>query len=425
MAMRAKGGRPARSGLLPASWDEPGIPRTSSPAPPMHAAPIRHSQIRGRLLRAIEAEVPWLVWIQKTFRNRLLDVVMSHAGFLGSHVFFMLFLPLLFFGDLSNLPGMPDEVASRRILGERLCFFGRTLTVLLAAGVYFTGAAKDHFMLPRPPSPPVMRLSTHKMEPSQQRKPVASIDTTVHLEYGFPSTHSANALAISLASAIFVKTFLSDFLSAGTIGLIWAALLGQYVLVAASRVYCGMHAAIDVIGGSVIGLLIVLVWFGLGGVQRYEAFLDQDSWLVAASLPFIFGVLPVIVFPLQSSCPCFDDCVCFAFAFAGISLGSFISERAGIPDLPDADFEPSLGMSAGEVILYFLARTILGVGLIVLWRFAAKALGHQIFPRLLRRPLGAIRAKTSPEQLTRAIVYMGIGMIPSFIAPELFHSLGI
>lgn len=415
-----------RHSRLPASWDDSAFPRTSSPAPPTRSAPIRHSHLRTWLLHIVESEVSWLAWLQRTFRNPFLDVVMTRSSFLGSHTFFMIFLPVYFFGDFSPLDGTPEQVEARRVLGERLAFFGRTMVFLLSQGVYLTGVVKDHFMLPRPPSPPLTRLSAHQLaeEAAHAHKPVASIDTTVHLEYGFPSTHSANAFAMSVVTGIFVQTYFTSFVSRTTIDIIWIAMLAQYLLVAFSRLYCGMHAAIDVIGGTLIGILMVVSWLYLGGHPVFETFLALDQkWIVAASLPILFGIAPLYVFPLQSTCPCFDDAVCFAFVVAGICQGSILSGTVGFPRALPANFDPSIGMSIIEVVARYSLRMVVGLAMIILWRQVAKTLGHKVFTTMLGRNLGEVRGKTTPEQITRSFVYTGIGFIATYVAPLVFNAL--
>jgi membrane-associated phospholipid phosphatase len=356
---------------------------------------------------------------------------MTRASFLGSHTFFMLFLPLYFFGDFSNLRGAsPAEVEARRVLGERLRFFGRTMVFLLSEGVYLTGCVKDYFMLPRPPSPPIVRLSVHQLAEEASAhaadKRPASIDTTTHLEYGFPSTHSANALAMSAVSALFIENCFADFVPPGAISAIWVLLFGQYLLVAISRVYCGMHAAVDVVGGTVIGCLMVLSWLGMGGHSLFEAFLGlAPAWIVIVAIPILFGLLPMCIFPLQGTCPCFDDCVCFTFTVVGVCLGTVFNGEAGFPPKLADDFDAALGMSALEILLRCLVRTVVGLGLIIVWRLMVKALGHKVFPPLLGTKIGGPRTKMSPEQVTRTFSYTGIGIIATFVAPLVFNTLGL
>ncbi|KAI9016779.1 hypothetical protein DFJ74DRAFT_678289 [Hyaloraphidium curvatum] len=413
-----------RGGRLPESWDNPSVMRTSSPAPPAQSAAIRHNWLRNLLLRAVEAEVPWLVALQR-FRTPLLDVAMTRASFLGTHTFFMLGLPLLFFGDFSNLPGTDAELAARRALAERMRLFGRTMVFLLAEGVYLTGAVKDYLMLPRPPSPPIVRLSTHKLAEANPGKPVASIDTTTHLEYGFPSTHSADALAISAASVVFVYSYFAPFLAPLVRDALWVLLVGQYLLVAVSRLYCGMHTACDVLGGTAIGIAMVFSWLGMGGMAAFESLLGTEHWLVPLAIPLLLGILPLYVFPLKATCPCFDDCVCFNFALVGVALGGFFGRGVGLSVEVQPGAPLTLGIPAAELVLRFVARTALGLGSIVLWRLVMKSVGHAVFPPLLGKRLGTIRAKGTPEQVTRSFVYTGIGLIATYFAPRVFNTVGL
>lgn len=93
---------------------------------------------------------------------------------------------------------------------------------LLAAGVAITGVMKDYFCLPRPLSPPLHRLT---------------LSGSAALEYGFPSTHSANAVstAMFLMALVHERYGGSDTRTVSLIACIYAA------SVVLGRIYCGMH----------------------------------------------------------------------------------------------------------------------------------------------------------------------------------------
>ena len=54
---------------------------------------------------------------------------------------------------------------------------------MLAAGIFWSGFLKDLVCLPRPLSPPLSRIS---------------MSGSAALEYGFPSSHSTNALSVAV-----------------------------------------------------------------------------------------------------------------------------------------------------------------------------------------------------------------------------------
>ncbi|KAJ6627628.1 hypothetical protein B0H10DRAFT_2210141 [Mycena sp. CBHHK59/15] len=106
-----------------------------------------------------------LIYIRRSFdaiRTPWLDSYFVHTSALGTHTFFMTFLPMLFFFGY-------DEM-------------GRGLIVIICLGIYFTSVAKDLLCSPRPFAPPVTRLTIGNH----------------HLEYGMPSTHCANSVSLAL-----------------------------------------------------------------------------------------------------------------------------------------------------------------------------------------------------------------------------------
>jgi membrane-associated phospholipid phosphatase len=192
---------------------------------------------------------------------------MTHVSLLGTHTFFLSFLPTLFW-----FPQSPTD-DGLQLLAETLAAYGRTMVVLLCLGVYVTGFIKDLLALPRPGK------SVEKL----------SLTKSVTLEYGFPSTHSANAVSIALATLYF--TWYSwlplGFVSMTGAYIISAIVLVQAVLVCYSRIYCGMHSITDVVGGVVTGIVLNLWW--CGHFQAiYESFLLTNSSFFLSTFAFKF-----------------------------------------------------------------------------------------------------------------------------------------
>lgn len=100
-----------------------------------------------------------------------------------------------------------------------------SLVDLLAPGVFFTGMIKDFLCLPRPLSPPLQRITMSGL---------------TALEYGFPSTHSTNAVSVALYGLTLLETSnleVSDFSKIMLQGIAW--LYASSVVM--GRIYCGMH----------------------------------------------------------------------------------------------------------------------------------------------------------------------------------------
>jgi dihydrosphingosine 1-phosphate phosphatase len=105
---------------------------------------------------------------------------------------------------------------------------------LLAPGVFFTGMVKDFFCLPRPLSPPLQRITMSGL---------------TALEYGFPSTHSANAVSVALFCLSAIEKSDTGFTPMGKIGLQCLAWI-YAASVVMGRIYCGMHGFLGTLFSS-------------------------------------------------------------------------------------------------------------------------------------------------------------------------------
>jgi membrane-associated phospholipid phosphatase len=112
---------------------------------------------------------------------------------------------------------------------------------MLAAGIYWSGFLKDMLCLPRPLSPPLARIS---------------MSGSAALEYGFPSSHSTNAVSVTFY-AIYMLRQTDEYSPAVNLSL--QALFYLYaVSIILGRLYCGMHGFLDVLVGSILGALITV-----------------------------------------------------------------------------------------------------------------------------------------------------------------------
>ncbi|PWY98338.1 hypothetical protein BCV70DRAFT_202119 [Testicularia cyperi] len=263
--------------------------------------------LRRLIVGLLRKEAPIHARHQKAVRRPWLDRYFVNTSLLGTHSFFLVFLPMVFW------------LGSPR--------FGRGLINVLAFGVYFSSAIKDLFCVPRPYSPPVTRLTIG----------------THHLEYGFPSTHSTNSVSIALYIYLWVRQFrhaaatapLADVLaSAPGVGssstsifesYLWeAGLLFYACSVVYGRIYAGMHSITDCIAGSALGAGIT--WVQWHYFDHIEDFIKINSWSVPLAI-IPAGLLMVSVHPPPvDDCPCFED----AIAFVSVAMGVALARWAGI-----------------------------------------------------------------------------------------------
>jgi hypothetical protein len=235
---------------------------------------------------------------------------------------------------------------------------------MLAAGIYWSGFLKDMLCLPRPLSPPLARIS---------------MSGSAALEYGFPSSHSTNAVSVTFY-AIYMLRQSDEYSPTVNIGL--QALFYLYaVSIIVGRLYCGMHGFLDVLVGSTLGALITV--FQL-------VFSDWiDSWIFSGTYKDLI-IATLVIFVLvrihpepADDCPCFDDSVAFSGVVVGINIGAWHYAQSGfaINDIypSTVPFELSqIGLPKAIV------RTLLGVVVIFVWRATAKPTLFKILPPLFR-----------------------------------------
>jgi membrane-associated phospholipid phosphatase len=143
-----------------------------------------------------------------------------------------------------------------------------TLLVLIALSGAVTDAAKAVAATPRPDrvSASVQALSLFA---GDLRERDADTPTQMEDSYGFPSGHVSATTAFAAGLAILLKY--------GRRG--WIAAVSWIVLMAISRLYLGRHFLGDVLGGLGVGLITLLVGFGVLKLQHLAREMRaHDPW---------------------------------------------------------------------------------------------------------------------------------------------------
>ncbi|ETS61780.1 hypothetical protein PaG_03877 [Moesziomyces aphidis] len=254
--------------------------------------------LRRIIVAVLRKEAPLHERHQRWIRRPWLDRYFVNTSLLGTHSFFLVFLPMIFW------------LGSPR--------FGRGLINVLAFGVYLSSAIKDLFCVPRPYSPPVTRLTVG----------------THHLEYGFPSTHSTNSVSIALYIYLWVRRMREHAIgNVDASGIfdswLWeAGLLFYGTSVVYGRIYAGMHSVIDCVAGSALGAAITAVQWRF--FDPIEDFIRTGNWWVPAVI-VPAGLLMVSVHPQPvDDCPCFEDAIAFVSVAMGVALARWSGIRYGI-----------------------------------------------------------------------------------------------
>ena len=333
-------------------------------------------------------ETFYLAEMQEKYRSPALDTWFSITANLGTHTFFMLFLPILYWFGYTTL--------------------ARAMIHTLGAGVFLTGVLKDTWCLPRPLSPPLRRITMSK---------------SAALEYGFPSTHSTNAVS-TVVYILYILQSPNSTIQPHFRLLIQALACCYAVSIILGRLYCGMHGFVDVVLGGLLGALLSMIQWHYG-----EAFDDyiHDSLKGTMTCVLILLVLVRLHPEPADDCPCFDDSVAFAGVLIGTQFGAWHFSHSGTAwDEPCLATVPYRLDTLGFTIS--IARILVGVVLVLAWRHVMKRTLLRSLPPLFRviEKLGLslprrffIRAseyKKVPVQQKDDNVFPSVTEIPSLIA---------
>ncbi|KAK4543543.1 hypothetical protein LTR36_005438 [Oleoguttula mirabilis] len=300
-------------------------------------------KLRQRLIPVVRGETPYLAWTQDTCRSPLLDTYFALTANLGTHTFFMTALPVCFWC------GYPDV--------------GVALVQMLAMGVYLSGYAKDLVCLPRPLSPPLQRIT---------------MSGSAALEYGFPSTHTTNAVSVALF-CLYQLSLSRDNYTDMTYNLLRLGCYCYATSITLGRMYCGMHGFFDVIFGGLLGALIA--WLRITYGDAFDGWILTGDWLRPAVVVAALLVAVRINPEPADNCPCFDDSVAFVGVVMGVEVGVWhYARRLAISGGPLADKYPFTNSD----LLISAARIIGGIVVVFLWRAAMKPLLLRYLPPIFR-----------------------------------------
>ncbi|EEH41965.2 sphingosine-1-phosphate phosphohydrolase [Paracoccidioides lutzii Pb01] len=301
--------------------------------------------LRTATLPLVRWETPYLAWFQERIRTPSLDSWFAITANLGTHTFYMIMLPVLFWCGYTEV--------------------GRGIVQLLASGVFFSGFLKDLLCLPRPLSPPLTRIT---------------MSGSAALEYGFPSTHTTNAVSVVVYLLYVLHS--PDSSISPLKNIIFQTIL--YIFAASiviGRLYCGMHGFFDIIMGGFLGALLGYIRIVYGPLY--------DEELFSGSIKIVFAVVVVILALIRihpepaDSCPCFDDSVAFAGVMMGAEFGNWHFAQTSYP-MPSS-YPGTIPYELAKVgWIKTILRIILGILMVFLWREIMKPSLHRVLPPIFR-----------------------------------------
>ncbi|XP_056297069.1 sphingosine-1-phosphate phosphatase 2 isoform X3 [Pseudoliparis swirei] len=282
-------------------------------------------------------------------------------------------------------------------------FLCRRLINMWTLVMYVGQVMKDVLKLPRPLSPPVVKL-----------------ETRVDAEYGLPSTHAMAATAISFTVLLSAPSRIQFQFE---VGLLIALTLSS--LVCLSRLYTGMHSVLDVVCGALISAAILFLTF-----PYWEAFdrlqlTSAASPLAAVSLTLLLSyTYPA---PPHRRSTTRGDTTTILGAGAGSSVGYWANQQLGRTFEPRGPLPAALpALTAGALALGG-ARFLVGVAALLGTRQVAKTLSLRALYRwygVPRADAGA-RRRREIEVPYKFATYAAVGLVNSMLVNRLFLLLGI
>lgn len=338
----------------------------------------------------------------------LLDIIFQFGAGLGNELFYILFLPNFIW-----------TVNYR--LGRRL--------VLMWVMMYYVGQLlKDLMKLPRPPSPPVVRLETH-----------------YSMEYGLPSTHAMAAASIPffLAYSLTPENWYSGSTAGeqslfGAVVLLWLLAFSWFSTMTVSRLYMGVHSVVDVQAGMALGL-ISLGTFLVIGESLDEFFMTTQAGGAAV---VIIGIALVLAYYFITRPPKWTPCYGDTALIVAVGIGAVLGNRLLYADDPGQYFDeispttviPRLlshstatgarPMALGDWAMMFVARSLVAYALLLLARTVSKFVVGNLVEMVLPASSAARKERYEVEIPTKLVTYSLIGFLSAGVIKPLFQFYG-
>ena len=363
--------------------------------------PIR--SLRAFLLPLVHKELKPIKYIQ-SYHNYWLTLYFLVTANFGSHTFYVIMLPL------------PAWLGSLNLT--------RDLVIVLGLGIYFSGAFKDLLCLPRPSSPPLKRLT---------------MSHYTSTEYGCPSSHSANAIAVSTVLWYHIANNDTGLFTPSTKLWLYSGLFLYCLTLVLGRLYCGMHGLVDVTIGGLIGLATVLL--RLATKPMYDLIiLSNPSLLVPVFvIAMYFAAIYYHPTPIEP-CPCFEDSIAFMGVLLGLDVGYWsFTFREGFRNYVPLEklyqIHPSRAFFPNNntiTIFSSLLRLLIGVLLVFIWRSVAKPFFTNLICKLRnessstfkKQSIYVFMSRTDTRIIVKYIVYSGIAIVTLY-AKYLFEVFNV
>ena len=310
---------------------------------------------------------------------------------------------------------------------------GARLALLLALALYVGNAAKDLVCAPRPFD--VGGGAGSRRRPIKLLTSVAGSEDESAAEHGFPSSHVANTVVMTLYALHYATR--TGLLPGGWVGGARCAVAVWAVAVGAARCYMGMHAPVDIAGGALLGLLLASAWSAVD--DAYFGWLAGGG-ARAAGLHTLATAVLLRLHPLPvAHTSSFEASTAFAGAGAGVAAG-VASGGLALLSAPASGALAAARVAAGLAVVAAAKAASKRVAALIVplpYRAVPLAVRRLWQPPLHSAPAHARRAArtripvdaagTPWDEImtTRFFAYAGLGWAVADAAPRLFRWAGL
>lgn len=172
--------------------------------------------------------------------------------------------------------------------------------------VYVGNAIKDLVCAPRPLA---VAYAKEKLKFLGGNHTEAKVNAK---EYGLPSSHTMNSICLNYYIVHYL--YENNLISAATAGAAYVLVTVWVILVAASRIYLGMHTPIDILAGATAGLSVLICYIA---VDDY-----LDGWIISSQNVILYqALISVLLLRLHPKPVSYTPSYVFSVSFMGVSFG--------------------------------------------------------------------------------------------------------
>ncbi|KAK7110830.1 sphingosine-1-phosphate phosphatase 2-like [Littorina saxatilis] len=264
--------------------------------------------------------------------------------------------------------------------------------------MYLGQAGKDYLGWPRPASPPVVQLETEHLD-----------------EFSMPSTHAMAGTAIPLLLAtLLLERYQLPMLPVVCVALLWCT------TTCFSRLYLGVHTALDLVCGIVCALAVYAGFSPL--MARYDLY--QQTHLLAPLVLVVTSLaLCTVCYPSPNK-GAKGNAVTITAVVVGLGIGSWLNYQLGFSEVA-LNKPQRMPVSAPTLAWLGVALLQLGVGVGAV--FAVKVVVRGVTVRVFSAMFGLDKVDTEHPGVFvgyKYTTYMCLGLTISFLAPLIFTALG-